>query len=342
MGAALGIIGMLLALAGIIMFFIALVRKRGWGVFRSLVLFGVGVVMFIVGVAISPTTPPTPAPAAAPAPQETPAPTPAPSISRIGELAVYTKGPGLDVWFNLLDKDGRQVKTNGDLEFTIWSKGDKIVYQMKTTVTKADFKRVERLFGREKLLVYTWFIPFDEIERYISDRGRARLVFTPEGQPPLTPVEDDYVEIPKMTDAEIIQLFESRFQQAAQVLQETATKGNFSITLVRFGLFTHLEYETWGDEVTHLRMDLSVTNIGSEKDYLFESDAVVLDDLGNQYDAEWDGTLDLGELYPDVRREGYLLFPVPKKEATQIRLLVTKSAYPEDITYEFTISMSNH
>jgi hypothetical protein len=54
MGPALGIIGMLAAIAGIVMFIIALVRKAGWGVARSLALLGAGVIMFIVGIAITP------------------------------------------------------------------------------------------------------------------------------------------------------------------------------------------------------------------------------------------------------------------------------------------------
>ena len=208
--------------------------------------------------------------------QETTPPSVSP-ISRIGELAIYTKGSGLTVWFNVLDKDGKQVRADGDLEFTIYSAGEKLVYEKRATINKADFEKVERLFGREKLLVYSWFIPFDDIGRYVSDNGRARLVFIPSGQSPLTPIEEEYVEIPKMSDEEIVQLYEGLYEQTAQTVQKTITKGNFAITLVRVGPFSHLGYETWGDEITHLRADLSVKNIGGEKDYIFESDAVILD-----------------------------------------------------------------
>jgi len=73
MGAALGIIGILAAIAGIVMLIIALVRKAGWGVARSLALLGAGIVMFIVGVAITPeqeTISPS-IPPETPLPQET-------------------------------------------------------------------------------------------------------------------------------------------------------------------------------------------------------------------------------------------------------------------------------
>lgn len=64
MAEALLVIGFLAAIAGIVLLIIALVKKKGWGVARSLAILGVGVIMFIVGgimlpkpEAISPGTP---------------------------------------------------------------------------------------------------------------------------------------------------------------------------------------------------------------------------------------------------------------------------------------------
>jgi hypothetical protein len=72
MGVALFLIGLLAILAGIAMFIIALVRKRGWGVIRSLALGGVGLILAIVGIVVgvtqeapkpvTPTQEPLPAP----------------------------------------------------------------------------------------------------------------------------------------------------------------------------------------------------------------------------------------------------------------------------------------
>ena len=55
MGIALGIIGFLAAIAGIVLLIIALVRKRGWGVARSVALLAAGGVMFIAGVVMTPS-----------------------------------------------------------------------------------------------------------------------------------------------------------------------------------------------------------------------------------------------------------------------------------------------
>ncbi len=52
MGVALFLIGILAVLTGVVLFVWALVRKRGWGVARSLALGGVGVVLAIVGIAV--------------------------------------------------------------------------------------------------------------------------------------------------------------------------------------------------------------------------------------------------------------------------------------------------
>ncbi len=64
MATALFVIGFLAGIAGIVLLIIALVRKRGWGVARSLAILGVGIIMFIAGgimlpepEAISPETP---------------------------------------------------------------------------------------------------------------------------------------------------------------------------------------------------------------------------------------------------------------------------------------------
>ena len=82
MSMALGIIGMLAFVIGILVLIVNAIRKkplRVWGIIAA-----VGLVFFIVGVSLpEPTTPtpapsPTPAPAPAPAPVPAPTPTPAP------------------------------------------------------------------------------------------------------------------------------------------------------------------------------------------------------------------------------------------------------------------------
>ena len=137
----------------------------------------------------------------------------------------------------------------------------------------------------------------------------------------------------------LMEMYENMYLQSAIAVQQTITKGDFSITLVKVGHFTHLEYDTWGDEVTEFRVDLKVTSIAGEPEYIFESDIVILDNIGNQYNYEYGGTLDLGEIYPGVTREGYVLFPALNENANRITVIVTDTEFPEDIVYEFTVNL---
>jgi len=137
----------------------------------------------------------------------------------------------------------------------------------------------------------------------------------------------------------LFKMYEDMYLQSAITVQQTISKGYFSVTLVSVGRYTHLEYDTSGDEVTEFRVDLEVTSIASEPEYIFGSDIVILDNLGNQYNYEYGGTLDLGEIYPGVTRKGYVLFPALNGNATRITVSVTDTEYPEDIVYEFTVNL---
>jgi len=135
----------------------------------------------------------------------------------------------------------------------------------------------------------------------------------------------------------LMEMYENMYLQSAITVQQTITKEDFAITLVKVGHFTHLKYDTWGDEVTQFRVELKVRSIASEPEYIWESDIVVLDNLGNQYDHEYGGTLELGEIHPGVTREGYVLFPELDENASGITVTMTDTTYPEDIVYEFNV-----
>jgi hypothetical protein len=77
MGVALFIIGILAIIAGIVMLIMALVKKSGWGVARSLAIGGVGLILAIVGVIVGVTqeapesvSPTIPLPSETPPPSE--------------------------------------------------------------------------------------------------------------------------------------------------------------------------------------------------------------------------------------------------------------------------------
>ena len=137
----------------------------------------------------------------------------------------------------------------------------------------------------------------------------------------------------------LMEMYENLYLQSAITVGKTITKGDFSITLVKVGYFTHLKYDTSGDEVTQFRLDLKVKNVANDPEYLFESNIVIVDNLGNQYNYEYDGTLELGEIYAGVTKEGYVLFPAVNENATTITVTIKQTAYPEDILYQFTVNL---
>ncbi len=66
---------------------------------------------------------------------------------------------------------------------------------------------------------------------------------------------------------------------------------------------------------------------------------MVVDNIGNQYDYTYGGTLKLGEIYPGVTKQGYLLFPALNVNAQNIRIIAKENSYPDDILYEFNVTV---
>lgn len=264
-------------------------------------------------------------------------PTPTKPIHHIDYFLLQEKDVTLQPQFALMSEDLDFMSTDGTVQLTIFDETtNKPLYETEFTIKKSDFNYYSTLLGKE-ILAYQWSIPLSDVEKCFS-YGTAKITFTATDGRSCSDTTE-YITLPKYTEDEIIQMYEDMFLQSAITVQQTITNGDFSITLVKVGCFAHLEYDTWGDEVTEFRVDLKVTSIASEPEYIFESDIVILDNLGNQYNYEYGGTLDLGEIYPGVTREGYVLFPALNKNANRITVIVTDTEYPEDIVYEFTVNL---
>ena len=92
MSMALGIIGVLALVIGVVMLIVNAIRKnkvRIWGIIAA-----VGLIFFIIGISLSGSTPmPTPAPVPEPAPAPAPAPTPAPETTEVAPPSEPTITP---------------------------------------------------------------------------------------------------------------------------------------------------------------------------------------------------------------------------------------------------------
>lgn len=151
-----------------------------------------------------------------------------------------------------------------------------------------------------------------------------------------------HVELSQKAAAKTSEQYEEEYNnQNAKTSGEVIKKGNFEITLVKYGFYTHLKYDTWGDEVTDFRVDLKVKNIGSEKDSFSTYDGVIISG-SNQYERSFNSKLDSSDIYPRIIKEGYLIFEdVPKTLKGQIKLIAGTSydASYNKLTYEFNVEI---
>lgn len=150
-----------------------------------------------------------------------------------------------------------------------------------------------------------------------------------------------HVELSQKAAAKTSEQYEEEYNQNAKVSGEVIKRGSFEITLVKYGFYTHLKYDTWGDEVTDFRADLKVKNIGSEKDSFSTYDAVIISG-SNQYERSFNSKLDSSDIHPGIIKEGYLIFEdVPKTLTGQIKIIVGTSydtSYNK-LTYEFDVQI---
>lgn len=150
-----------------------------------------------------------------------------------------------------------------------------------------------------------------------------------------------HTELSQKAAAKTPEQYEEKYNQNAKISGEIIKKGNFEITLVNYGFYTHLKYDTWGDEVTDFRVDLKVKNAGSEKDSFSTYDGVIISG-SNQYERSFNSNLDSSNVYPGIIKEGYLIFEdVPKTLTGQIKIITGTSydASYNKLTYEFNVQI---
>lgn len=259
------------------------------------------------------------------------APTTAAPVSKIDHITSFLVLKENDVYkatFTLNDKDDKWVTEDGHVYFKILDGLGKVVYEKEMDVKSTEFK---------EFYAYKWTFSSAEVKKSTSDMGKAIMTFTTADNKVLNAT--DTISIPKYTDDEIKQIYEDQYNKNAKVNGTTKTKGNFEITLVKYGFFTHLKYGTSGGEVTDFRVDMKIKNIGSEKDSFRTYDDTILSGA-NQYKKSFNSELDTTDMYPGVVKEGYLLFEnVPNTLTGQIKIIAGASynaAYHE-LTTDFDV-----
>jgi len=243
------------------------------------------------------------------------------NADHISSFSVYKDGDIYEVSFSLENKDGRGVAENGHLSFKILDNAGKAVYEKEADVKKDDFK----VFYR-----YEWTVPFSEVKKSVYSTGKATLIFTTTDNRELSST-DDYVTIPKYSDEEIKAIYENQYSQSAKAVEQTI-RGDFEVTLVKVGYFTHLKYDTSGDEVTDFRADIEVKNIGAVSESFSTYDAAMVvgsDQYSRSYRSEFDGS----NIYPNVIKTGYILYENVPTDLTGQAQIIIGSSYFMSIDY---------
>lgn len=258
-------------------------------------------------------------------------------VDHIDYFLVSQKGDIAQVQFALMTSDLDFQATDGTASLQIIDAStNKVLYSDSFVIKKTDFNYYQTLLGKT-VLACQWTIPLSDIQKCVSS-GTATLTFTTNDKESFESTEN-YVSLPAYTEGELKQVYENQYTVSAKTIGQTVTHDNFKLTLVSLGTFTHLKYDTVGSEVTDFRVDFTVTCVSSDPQYLFESNFVVIDNLGNQYYYTYGGTLKLGEIYPGVTRQGYLLFSGLNPDATSLQIIAKENSYPNDINYQFDVTL---
>ncbi len=147
------------------------------------------------------------------------------------------------------------------------------------------------------------------------------------------------VVLPSLTGEAIERLYDNRYLHSAITVEESQTKGDFNITLVRVGDWTHPIHESGGTLVDDFRVDITVTCICHGSSYLWLSHFHLSDNLGGNYSWVGRNSLVLGQIFSGETRTGFVLFPALDAKAYSIMLVVTQTNDSSNIVYEFEAAL---
>lgn len=259
--------------------------------------------------------------------------------TNINAFATSDEGEIIRFYFTLEDSSGKNTPGDGKANLQIKDSTSKVVYTQDFDFKASDFVNYEfKLTGKGIGKAYEWRVNKSEIEKGVSESGTADITLTMADLKVLKSTAD-YVTIPKYSEEEIIELYESAYNKTATVSGEVIKKGNFEVTLAKYGYYTHLEFGSYGDEVTDFRIDLIVKNISSKKDSFYVYDSALISG-SNQYKYSYNSKIDTADIYAGVIKEGYILFEdVPDALSGQIKIIsgtAFDSSYNQ-INYEFNL-----
>ncbi|MCA9478623.1 MAG: DUF4352 domain-containing protein [Nanoarchaeota archaeon] len=249
-----------------------------------------------------------------------------PEPSYIGRLATQEEGDVLLVAVSFFDENKDYTVAKGTADIRLESISKETVYEKEHEIDVGDCGEYTMRLTGEDFIACTIEIPYSDIEKAYDYEGYIFLSFVTENGASFEELKETTYDLPEYTEEEILEMSEKSYLSSVRSVDVQKKGGSFRVTVEKSGLYTSKGYDGFTD---YFRIDFKVENIGTEKEYFFESDMVLLDGQGRQYDYSYDSEFEGGELYPGVVREGYVLFEDFNKESTNLQLIVD-AGYDDD------------
>jgi len=256
-----------------------------------------------------------------------------PDPENIDVFAGVKEGDVFRFYFAFNDR----IAHDGNAKFEIKDYSGNKVYSSTFDAKSNQFMDYQfQLTGSPMGKAYEWKVPYSDIKKGMSSMGTAYIVFTTPSGKSLT-ADTSLFNIPSYTEEELEQIYESQYEKSAKTSGRLITKGNFQVTLDKYGFFKH---SVFGKEETDFRVDIEVKNVGGEQDtFSIYNGAMIVGD--QQYDVGFDSDFDGMNIYPSIVKKGYLVFKdVPEDISGEAKVIVGSAwiGY-SPANYEFTIDL---
>jgi len=155
--------------------------------------------------------------------------------------------------------------------------------------------------------------------------------------------KDEYgfgISIPQYTEYEKEQILEEIYEGLSVDINSTKRGGNFEVNLKRAGYYS--KTGNIENKDLFLRVDLEVKNIGSKREYFTNRYVTVIDNFGEQYDVSlFDSSFENGDLFPGVKRSGYILFDTGGKiiENATVVIEVGRDYYNNELFLPYEVNL---
>jgi hypothetical protein len=261
------------------------------------------------------------------------------NLSGIAKFAASSDGAYYTAWFTLVDENGKQTTYDGKATMTITDSLGELRYTGTVPVEKNDFILFKPTEQSAPNIAYVWKVRMLDVSRGLGT-GTAVLTFAGSDGKSYS-AKFGPVEIYQASGNELAQVYEYQYNKFATDIDKSIVKGNFKVTLVKAGQFTHLVNGTSGDEVTHYRADIIIENVGNAVNS-WPSQYLIVDDKSNEYSEMSGGTLHAGGVIPGFAKTGgYVLFEDVDESASWANLILRGNNYsndPKDV-FEFHIDL---